>query len=93
MVEVPEVENAYPENRMFGVMLPAYGVYIRHADNIRFVNMTLSTIGNKEERHAIVAEDVNGLEITNSTLQSPASELPIVHLKDCKNVTVPENLQ
>lgn len=55
--------------------------------------MTLSTIGNKEERHAIVAEDVNGLEITNSTLQSPASELPVVHLKDCKNVTVPENLQ
>jgi polygalacturonase len=93
MVEVPEVENAYPENRMFGVMLPAYGVYIRHADNIRFVNMTLSTIGNKEERHAIVAEDVNGLEITNSTLQSPASKLPVVHLKDCKNVTVPENLQ
>ena len=93
MVEVPEVENAYPENRMFGVMLPAYGVYIRHADNIRFVNMTLSTIGNKEERHAIVAEDVNGLEITNSTLQSPASELSVVHLKDCKNVIVPENLQ
>lgn len=93
MVEVPEVEKAYPENRMFGVMLPAYGVYIRHADNIRFVNMTLSTAGDKEERHAVFAEDVNGLEITNSTLQSPAGELSTVRLKDCKNVRIPAELQ
>ena len=90
MVEVPEVEKAYPENRMFGMMLPAYGVYIRHADNIRFINMKLSTIGDKEERHAVVAEDVNGLEITDSALQSPDSELSVIRLKDCKNVKVPE---
>lgn len=92
-VEVPEVEDAYPENRMFGIMLPAYGFYVRHADNIRFVNMKLSTVGDKEERHAVVADDVNGLEITNSTLQSPDSELPAVRLKDCKNVTIPAGMQ
>ena len=68
----------------------AYGVYIRHADNIRFINMKLSTIGDKEERHAVVAEDVNGLEITDSALQSPDSELSVIRLKDCKNVKVPE---
>lgn len=90
--EVPEVEKAYPENRMFGVMLPAYGFYVRHADNIRFINMKLSTVGDKEERHAVVADDVDGLEITNSTLQSPDSELSVVRLKDCKNVTLPEEL-
>ena len=91
--EVPEAEEEYPENRMFGVMLPAYGFYVRHADNIRFINTKLSIIGNEEERYAFVADDVNGLEIINSTLQSPFSELSAVHLKDCKNVKVPEELQ
>ena len=91
--EVPEAEEEYPENRMFGVMLPAYGFYVRHADNIRFINTKLSIIGNEEERYAFVADDVNGLEIINSTLQSPFSELSAVHLKDCKNIKVPEELQ
>ena len=78
---------------MFGIMLPAYGFYVRHADNIRFINTKLSIIGNEEERYAFVADDVNGLEIINSTLQSPFSELSAVHLKDCKNIKVPEELQ
>ena len=93
LVEVPEVEKAYPENRMFGIMLPAYGFYMRHADNIRLVNVKLSTVGDKEERHAVVAEDVNGLEITDSALQSPDSELSVVRLKDCRNVNLPKELQ
>lgn len=92
MVEVPEKEAAYPENRMFDTMLPAYGFYIRHADNIRFDNVKLSTFGAKEERHAIFADDVNGLKFTNTTLQSPDSELSLIQLKDCKNVTMPKEL-
>lgn len=35
-VVVPQKEQAYPENRMFGVVLPAYGFYVRHAANVRF---------------------------------------------------------
>lgn len=87
-VEVPEVEAAYPENRMFGIMLPAYGFYLRHADNIRFENMKLSTIGAPEERHAIVADDVDGLTLLRSTLQPPAGSLPLVKLENCRNYTV-----
>lgn len=88
-VQVPEVAEAYPENRMFGVMLPAYGFYIRHADNIRFVNMKLSTYGDAEERHAVVAEDVDGLTFINSALGAPAGELSPVKLSGCRNVTAP----
>lgn len=81
MVTVPEVENQYPENRMFGVMLPAYGFYIRHADNIKFVNMKLSFVGGKEERHVVYADDVNDLSISNPTFQTPDSELDVVYTK------------
>lgn len=85
-VEVPEKETAYPENRMFGIMLPAYGFYVRHAENISFDNVKLSTFGTKEERHAVFADDVNGLKFTNVKFQSPESELALIQLKDCKNV-------
>jgi polygalacturonase len=80
-VEVPEVEKAYPENRMFGVMLPAYGFYIRHADNIRFENIKLSYVDGTEERYAIYADDVTNLDVKNAVLQPPAGELSAIYQK------------
>ncbi len=78
-VEVPEVENQYPENRMFGVMLPAYGFYIRHADNILFDNINLSYMGGREERHAVFADDVTNVTINKSTLQAPEGGKAVVY--------------
>lgn len=78
-VEVPEVENQYPENRMFGVMLPAYGFYIRHADNILFDNINLSYMGGREERHAVFADDVTNVTINKSTLQTPEGGKAVVY--------------
>ena len=37
--DVPENEKGYPENRMFGLTLPAYGFYVRHAKNIFLDNI------------------------------------------------------
>lgn len=78
-VEVPEAENKYPENRMFGIMLPAYGFYIRHADNILFDNINLSYVGGREERHAVFADDVTNLIINKSTLQIPEGGKAVVY--------------
>ncbi|MDR3094320.1 MAG: polygalacturonase [Bacteroidales bacterium] len=77
-LNVPEKERDYPENRMFGMMLPAYGFYLRHADCILFDNVKLQTFGDREERHAIVADDVTQLRINNSFLETPASNVPVV---------------
>jgi polygalacturonase len=41
---VPEKEKTYPENRMFGVVLPAYGFYVRHAKNITFENVKINKL-------------------------------------------------
>lgn len=67
---VPEAENKYPENRMFGVMLPAYGFYIRHADNILFDNVKLSFTGGREERPAIFTEDATQVKVQKSVMQN-----------------------
>ena len=57
-VPVPERDSAYPENRMFDLLpLPAYGFYVRHADDIRFQNVELSYEGGREERPAVFTED------------------------------------
>lgn len=55
---VPEDIARYPEQFFFGV-LPAWGAYIRHARNIEFRNVKLTT-RNQDERKAIVSEDVEG---------------------------------
>ena len=40
-------------------MLPAYGFYIRHADNVRFENVRVDVRGS-EVRQEIVTDDVKG---------------------------------
>ena len=38
-IEVPEAEDTYPENRKLGHILPASGLYIRHANNVFLSNV------------------------------------------------------
>ena len=58
---VAENENGYPEAFMFGYsMLPAYGFYVRHADDVRFENVTFKVLG-EEFRPSIYRDDVGGL--------------------------------
>lgn len=54
-----EAEKNYPENRMFGpkVTLPAYGLYIRHADRVRLENVTFE-VATPDARPPLVKEDV-----------------------------------
>jgi len=60
---VPELRDHYPEYHMFGV-LPAYGIYIRHARGICLENVTME-VNNLDLRPAIVCEDVENLELFN----------------------------
>ena len=59
--EVPEKEAAYPSGRMFGE-LPAHGFYLRHAQDIRLRNVSLST-EHPDARPALIADDVTGLAV------------------------------
>ena len=54
---VPEVEKAYPENRMFHAMpLPAYAFFVRHADGVRFENVRTRLLA-ADARPAVVIDD------------------------------------
>jgi polygalacturonase len=56
--EVPEDIARYPEQYFFGV-LPSWGAYIRHARNIKFKNVNMTT-RSSDQRRKIVLDDVEG---------------------------------
>jgi len=59
---VPDLERDYPECYIFGV-LPAYGLYVHHADGITLDNVRFH-LEAEDLRPAIVCDDVQGLDIT-----------------------------
>ena len=56
---VPEVADKYPDAHMFGCMLPAYGLYVRHVDGLRMENVSFVLAEETvDSREAVVMEDV-----------------------------------
>ena len=72
--EIPEVGSKYPENRMFG-LLPAWGLYIRHARGMDVKNVQLIN-HQKDGRPAFVLDDVHHSSFRSirisSSLPAPA---------------------
>jgi hypothetical protein len=73
---VPEHIKDYPEPERFGV-IPAYGFFIRHAQNIEMNNVEVSYMG-KETRPAVILEDVKGISFINFKAQTPDNMAAIV---------------
>jgi polygalacturonase len=64
---VPENAAGYPEFSMFHE-LPAWGVYIRHAEDIRVNNLNLSC-AKKDYRTAIVLDDVHHSQFISTSIK------------------------
>lgn len=64
--EVPEAERSYPENKIFGADLPAYGFYVRHAENVSFEDIQFN-LDAPDERRAIVCEDCSNVSMERVT--------------------------
>ena len=61
--KVEELKELYPESTMFGT-LPAYGLYVRHVDNINVHGVSF-TLESPDKRPAIICDDVNGGNFCN----------------------------
>jgi len=77
--EIPEVPEAYPEYKMFGI-LPAYGFYVRHAKNVRFNHIDLG-FEEADERPAFVCDDVTDLDILDLDAEGTPSAHALIWLK------------
>jgi len=80
--EIPEVNDKYPEARMFG-RLPSYGFYVRHADRVRLRNIECIT-DLPDERPAIVCDDVDDVVLGGLDLSAPAGGAPLFDLRNTR---------
>ncbi|MBC9930945.1 DUF4955 domain-containing protein [Chitinophaga qingshengii] len=84
-VKLEERENDYPEIKMFGKQIPAYALYIRHAKNIRFHNVTY-TCDQLDARPAVIANDIADVQLSQWTLPGNTGKEPLVRIADSKKV-------
>lgn len=75
LLELPELEQAYPEPSMFGTV-PAYGFFIRHARRVTLQDIDLCYL-REELRPPIILHSVTDATITRVTAQR-AAEVPFV---------------
>jgi hypothetical protein len=67
--KVLENIHSYPEYRIFDVILPASGFYVRHAQNVAFDQVHIRT-QNPDIRPAYFLTDAANVTVTNSTLNN-----------------------
>lgn len=83
--DVPDMERAYPECGIFGV-LPAYGLYVHHVDGLTLNNVRFTT-ASEEFRPAIVCDDASDLEISGFKADGHAGE-SFIRLQNTPNVHI-----
>ena len=83
--EIPEIPAGYPEFDMFGI-LPAYGFYCRHAENLTLNDVELDFI-EPEVRPAIICDDITGVEIYKIKARVSGNE-PLIACKDVRNMFI-----
>jgi hypothetical protein len=81
-LDVPERSADYPTVGMFG-RLPAFGLYVRHARDVRLRDVEL-TVGSRDPRPALVADDVAGLHV-NGLARWRVHDAPSLWLNDVRD--------
>ncbi len=85
----PLMENphAYPENRMFGYVYPASGLYLRRVKNVLLDNLDLH-VRNTDYRSAIIICDVHDIKINSLACDIPAGNNPVIQIEKSKNIFI-----
>jgi len=83
---VPEMENAYPEARMFG-KLPASALYCRHAERINISNFNLIST-RPDARSALVCDDVSDLILDRFVVARSEGKRPVLALSNVANIAI-----
>ena len=76
--DVPDktVIAKYPESQMFG-RLPAYGLYVRHADGLRMTNVAIRCL-KEDARPALVCDDANAIELDALNIAAAPARFPVL---------------
>lgn len=81
-IEVPELEDGYPDPMFFG-KIPAYGFFIRHVNGIEFNNVEVRFM-EEDPRPAFILENVQNADFNNIKTQK-VKDKPTFVLNNVKN--------
>ena len=84
---VPENEKGYPENRMFGTTLPAYGLYVRHVRNLTIENFQCFLL-QPDSRPAFVFDNVHNLWLNNFQASPPSGNFALIRLIESSDIYI-----
>lgn len=82
--KIAEDEARYPEQLFFG-SLPSYGMYVRHVDGLKVKNLTME-LRDKDDRPALVLDDVHKSQFSDLQLSQGSSEEPTIMITNSSNV-------
>ncbi len=83
---IPEMAASYPEFSMFKE-LPAWGFYIRHAEEITFDNVRL-VCSKKDYRVAVVLDDVHNATLKTLVVDDPIKDRDPVFVYKSTGITI-----
>ncbi len=86
--DVPDktVIAKYPEAQMFG-RLPAYGLYVRHADGLQISNAVIRCL-RADARPAIVCDDANAVELHALNIAAAPADFPVLWFINTSNAVI-----
>lgn len=86
---IPE-SSGYPTANMHGDIMPASAFYVRHANNISFINCQL-IVEDENVRPAFVFDDARDIIIMHPTILSKKTKVKLFEAKQSDNIKVVEN--
>lgn len=86
-IVVPEQEKYYPENRMFGDVLPASGFYVRHVKNIYFSNIRFES-ENEDRRPLFIFDDVETAVLNMCSVDGKQNMRPEIRMLNSSDIYV-----
>jgi polygalacturonase len=84
---VPEAEKDYPENRMFGSSLPAYGLYVRHAKGL-ILNDVQIKLSNPDERPAMIFDDTEQIDLNSVQIDAPNPHQAAIRVRQSPSLNI-----
>lgn len=87
---IPEIPAKYPDFSMFKE-IPAWAVYIRHASDIKFSNITLTAV-KKDYRVAVVLDDVQNAKFTLMSVKQP-NQKDIFYLHKSSGIVIDKGIK
>lgn len=84
---VPEAIDKYPEVKTFGPLVPAYGVWARHVQGLKLINIHF-TLNRNDLRPAFVCEDGKDIEISRCRIPATTGAQAIIRLENVQGAHI-----